>query len=279
MAEEVIAAEAVLYADVLFLIDFSMDFLSLYAAGSLLSLRLSVWRMSLAAVLGSLYAVTVTALRIGGWIGAAGALLLSALMAWIAFGAQGSVGSFLRITAAVWGCGALLGGAVTLLSGLLGGMFPGGGFSDILPAAAAAVWGFLRLIRGRIGRGIAFLRIPYGENVYECRGLIDSGNLLTDPLSALPVILITAREARHFAGDEADGKFRGVPAADASVRGGVRVVPVRRGSDTKLLYGFLCPAVSIRRGKRSVCRRAVVCVDHDADNYGGCEALLPASLL
>jgi stage II sporulation protein GA (sporulation sigma-E factor processing peptidase) len=272
-------AEAVLYADVLFLIDFSMDFLSLYAAGSLLSLRLSAARMSLAALLGALYSVSVTALYIGGWVGAAGALFLSALMARIAFGAQGSVVGFLRVTAAVWGCGALLGGAVTLLSGLFGGVFPGGGLGDILPAAAAAVWGFLRVLRGRIGRGCATLRIPYGENVDECRGLIDSGNLLTDPLSALPVILIAAREARRFAGDETDGKFRGIPAADAAVRGGIRVVPIRRGKDTKLLYRFLCAEVHICRGRRTVCRRAVVCVDHDADGYGGCEALLPASLL
>ncbi len=268
-----------MYADILFLINFSMDFLSLYAAGSFLSLRRSVWRMSAAALLGALYAVSVTALQIGGIIGAMGALLISALMTGIAFGRGESLRGFLRGTAAVWGCGALLGGFMTLISGLFGGTLPGGGAADLFFAGAAALLGFGRLLRRRIGRGFAEISIPYGENVCECRALIDSGNLLTDPISALPVILICAEEARRFAGDETDGKFRGVLQADAAMRGGVRIVPRRCGGETKLLYGFLCPEVQIRRNGRCICRRAVVCVDHDTDNYAGCSALLPASLL
>jgi len=63
--EGVSAAETVLYADVLFLINFSMDFLSLYAAGAFLSLRRSVGRMSAAAAIGAVYAVAVTAQQIG----------------------------------------------------------------------------------------------------------------------------------------------------------------------------------------------------------------------
>lgn len=273
------AAETVLYADVLFAIDFSMDFLSLYAAGALLSLRRSVGRMSAAASVGALYAVAVTALQIGGLGGASGALLVSGLMTLIAFGRGGSVRGFLRTAAAVWGCGALLGGFMTLISGLFGGTLPGGGAADLFFAGTAALLGFGRLLRGWVGCGFAEISVPYGENVCECRALIDSGNLLTDPLSALPVILVCAKEARRFAGDETDGKFRGIPQADASVRGGVRIVPRRCGGETKLLYGFLCPAVQIRRGGKSVCRRAVICIDHDADSYAGCGALLPSSLL
>ncbi len=277
--EGVSAAETVLYADVLFLINFSMDFLSLYAAGAFLSLRRSVGRMSAAAAIGAVYAVAVTAQQIGGIAGAAGALLISALMTLIAFGKGESLRGFFRTAAAVWGCGALLGGFMTLFSGLFGGTLPGGGAADLFFAGAAALLGFGRLLRGRIGRGFAEISVPYGENICECRALIDSGNLLRDPISALPVILICAEEARRFAGDETDSRFRGVPQTDASMRGGVRVVPRRCGDETKLLYGFLCPAVQIRRGGKCISRRAVICIDHDTDNYAGCGALLPASLL
>lgn len=268
----------VLYADVLFLVNFSMDYLSLYAAGKLLSLRMRVRRMLFAAALGGLYGVLVTALNAGHVLSAVTAVLFSTVMTAAAYGSAGGGRSFLQAALAVWGSGALLAGFMTLFSGIFGGSFPGGGGADILCAACAAVYGFTRLLRRRLGRGYAEVRIPYGENVYEGRALIDSGNLLTDPLSGLPVILMRETEARRIAGDEVDGKFRGRIVPDAGVRGGVRAVPV--GNGARMLYGFLCPDVRIRQGKRHWQKSAVVCVDFAAGaGYGGCGVLLPAGLL
>lgn len=265
----------ILYADVLFLINFSMDFLSLYAAGRLLSRSLSVWRMSAAAGIGALYATAATALSFGGILGAACAALCSLCMTAAAFGVQ----DLLRTSLAVWGSGALLGGSMTLLSGLFGGTLPGGGYADLIAAAAAFSLGIGRLCRRRMHRGYAQVRIPYGENVYEGRALIDSGDLLCDPLSGAPVVLLCPAAARALAGDEAVGKFAGHIAPDSAARGGVRAVPVRTVGGVRILYGFFCPRLVILRGRERLCRSAVVCVDRDAETYGGAPVLLPAALL
>lgn len=271
--------QMVLYADVLFLIDFSMDFLSLYAAGALLALPRRLGRMLLAAAAGGLYGAAVTAVQAPPWIAAPTAVLMSAAMTRIAFGRADSLRTFLRSALSVWGCGALIAGFLTLFSGLFGGALPGFGGTDIVCAACAAVFGFTRLLRRHAARGYADVRIPYGENVYEGRALIDSGNLLTDPLSGLPVILMRAEDARQIAGDEVDGKFHGVWEADSAVRGGVRAVPVHSGTP-RMLYGFFCPEVLVRAGGRNCRRSAVVCVDFEAAaGFGGCGVLLPAALL
>ena len=46
-----------IYGDVLFIINFSMDFLSLYIAGRILHLRMKAWRVMAGASLGALYGV------------------------------------------------------------------------------------------------------------------------------------------------------------------------------------------------------------------------------
>lgn len=271
--------ETVLYADVLWLINFSMDFLSLYAAGRLLHLPLRTWRMLLGASVGALYAVMAVALGFEGVWGLGGAVAIAAAMTAVAFGVRMGGRGFFRTFFAVWGSGALLGGVLTVFCGLFDGVFAGGSPADLYGAAAVIVLAFGRLIRSHIHRGYAAIRFTYDENTYTGRALIDSGNLLTDPVSGLPVILLRASDARSFAGDETDGKFRGAPDPDASVRGGVRIVPMRCMGESRLLYGFFCREVMIRVGRRSCCRRAIVCVDHASEGYGGCGALLPASLL
>ena len=271
--------EAVLYADVLFFINFSMDYLSLYAAGRLLSYSPRAWRVMLAAAAGALYGTAAAALLWNGWIGAGGAAACAAAMTAIAFGISEGMRSFLRTTFAVWGCGALLGGAMTLAAGLIGPSPVMGGYADMAAAVPAVLFFFTHLSRRALSRGYAQVCIPCGENVCDSRALIDSGNLLTDPLSGVPVILMCASEARRLVGDEADGRFRGRFSPDGAMRGGVRVIPVQGTEGTRLLYGFFCAEVTVRRGRRVCRRQAVICVDHGTESYGGCGVLLPAVLV
>ena len=270
--------EVVLYADVLFLIDFSMDFLTLYTAGKLLHLPIVPWRLAAGAALGGLFGVAGVILALSGIWQGMGAAAVSAIMSAVAFG-YSSLAAFGSSTLAVWGCGALLAGFMTLFPGLFSGKSPDGGIGDLVCGAVFTLLFAGRTVRRRMHRGYAAVTIPYGENVYTGRALMDTGNLLTDPISGLPVILLREKEARLLAGDEVDGKFRGKVQSDGAVRGGVRAVPVH-GEQRRILYGFLSDRVEIRQGKRTCRRRAVVCVDFsNPDGYGGCGVLLPGALL
>lgn len=271
--------ETVLYADVLFLINFSMDYLSLYAASRLLALPSGTWRMLAGAVVGGIYGVLSVVFFWQGMIGAVLTFLASCGMVFIAFSCCDGVRGFLRAVFSVWGIGALIGGFMTLFSGMFQGDASYTSGADI-PVAVFAVILFIRMAAKRGGRGYAEVAFDYGENRYTGRALIDSGNLLTDPLSGLPVVLIRASDARTFAGGEVDGKFAGIMPDGIGLSPGVRAVPVRGVTDTRILYGFLCHSLRIRKGNRILHRSAVVCVDRQSPKgYGGCGVLLPASLL
>lgn len=252
-----------------------MDYLSLYAAAKLLSLPAKWLRTALAAVAGGVYGVFAVAAGIDGFWGAFSAVAMSAVMTLIAFGIPADGFALFRTVMSVWGCGALLGGVMTALSGAFGGAYSGRG-TDLVFAGTAMVLGFLRPVRRRLTRGYAEVEIPGEDQLWHGRALIDSGNLLTDPISGAPVILLRAAEARTLLGEKTDTLYRGIPGPDPC---GVRAVPVHTLDGTRILYGFFVRELTISRGRRRLHRAAVVCVDHGTEGYGGCAALLPASLL
>ena len=270
--------ETVLYADVLFLINFSMDYLSLYAVARLLALPTKTVRILTGAALGGIYGVASVLLSLRGIIGMLLAFFVSCGMARIAYGHPDSLRGFLRAVFSVWGIGATIGGGMTLISGFFHGTAAYASYMDY-PAVIAAVVLFVRMLARRGGRGYAEISFAYGENRYTGRALVDSGNLLRDPLSGLPVILIRSSDARTFAGGEVDGKFAGHFGERAGMSPGIRAVPVHGTDGCHILYGFLCPEIQIRKGKHPVTRSAVICVDRMSGDYGGCGVLLPASLL
>ncbi len=255
-----------------------MDYLSLFAAAKLLSLPTSWLRTALAAAFGGVYGVFAAAAGPSGLWGALLTVAVPAVMMLIAFGIPPGWAAFLRTLLTVWGCGALLGGVMTALSGAFGGVYPGRG-TDLAFAGAAVLLGLLRPVRRRLTRGYAEMEISYEGSAWRGRALIDSGNLLTDPISGTPVVLLRADAARTLVGELTDTLYRG---ETESAPLGVRAVPVRTVNGTRMLYGFFVRELTIYRGRRRIRRAAVVCVDHGADasaGYGGCAALLPASLL
>jgi stage II sporulation protein GA (sporulation sigma-E factor processing peptidase) len=270
--------ETVLYADVLFLINFSMDYLALFAAARLLSLPAKTGGMLMGAVLGGVYGVLATVYSWQGIFGALAAFAVSCAMVRVAGGRPDSFGGFLRAVFSVWGIGALIGGIMTLIGGSFHGTAAYASYMDY-PAVIAAVVVFVRMLLRRGGRGFAEISFSYGENTYAGRALVDSGNLLTDPISGLPVVLIRASDARTFAGGEVDGKFAGAFGDSMGLSPGIRAVPVHGVDGCRILYGFLCPEMRVQKGKRSLRRSAVICVDRSTKDFGGCGVLLPASLL
>ncbi len=264
--------EPILYADVLLAIDFSMDFLSLYAAGRLFCLRMRFFRLALAAGCGALYGLCAVLLNLSGLGGVCLNLAVCAAMTAVAYGRCGGARRFGRAFFGVWGCGAFLAGMISLVSGGLQTGRGAGGILDFLLAAGAAVIGVTRLLRRRVSRASIRVRIPYGERCFEGDALPDSGNLLTDPLSGLPVVLLSAPTARGIGWQSHE-----LP-ADGTTPRGVRAVPIRTSAGTRIVYGFFCPSLTILGGPHPRQASAVVCVDETVSDFGGCGALLPSAL-
>lgn len=203
------------YGDLLFLVNFSMDFLCAYLTVSLLRRRAVPWRLFAAAAVGGVYAVAALFLRLPRGAAPVADAAVCVLMCAILFGARGVPFRFFALSCALFvGVSMAMGGMMTALFNLLNRAgLPvealgqeGDGISAWLFAAAAGVSTLAglrggRLLRRSAARRFARLRVTVGERTVELQALIDSGNLCRDPISGKPVIFIDPHRARTLVGE------------------------------------------------------------------------------
>lgn len=189
------------YIDLYVLINFSMDLLCLMIVGSLLHRRVRRRRAIVAAILGGLYSAAALLLTLDGVIGFALDAAVAILLCVIAFHTKGERFRTTLKSAAVFVLTSmLLGGIMTGLYSLLNRLhlpletLQGDGISVWIFALVTAVAGVLT------ARGGAFLGFSkktshvtvharlFGRAVVLC-AMVDSGNLLRDPISGKSVIV------------------------------------------------------------------------------------------
>ncbi len=189
------------YADLLFLVNFSMDFLCLYLSVKLLHLPRVRWRMLLAAVLGGVYSVIALLLSVESWPSLA--LDLGTCLGMCAICAAGKgvrFGRLLLLCGTYFGISALMGGGMTAIYHLLSKAdlplddVPSDGISAWMFLALAAAAALVAAFGGRVFSKQTALRtctvhVKLDGATWEMTGLCDSGNLLCDPISGTPVIV------------------------------------------------------------------------------------------
>ena len=107
-----------IYADVLFIINFSMDFLSLYIVGRLMHFHMKAWRVILGASLGALYGVLELLLAVSPFPKILITLGVLCLTCFIAFGGC-RFHTYAASVALNFGVGMLIGGMMTILCAVL----------------------------------------------------------------------------------------------------------------------------------------------------------------
>ena len=185
------------YADILFLINFCMNFLVMYAAAKLFKKKFRKLRLILGAAFSSLTYCLVFPLTPGPFLNfLAGVLAIAAGMA-ISF-APMKAKAFMFMTLAVHVIAMAMGGCCAALYFLS----KGGGFYALksfplwlLIAAAAVSYILIKAVYAKITKNImkkqAFYEIKVIFMGKEARlvGMVDTGHSLTEPISRWPVII------------------------------------------------------------------------------------------
>lgn len=199
--------EQVVYGDILWLIDFSMDLLALGAAARMTGRPARPGRLCAAAALGGLYAVIVLLLPLRGLWGLVLDLGAAVVMMFVAFGSCAfprfmlTLGSFVMMSL-------LLGGGMTALcnwvAGILGRSAGGGSvggffFIALCGSGISLLWGRLRR---RAEPSVVPLSLEFGEQKISVTALRDSGNLVRDPVTGRGVIFLGERPLRRLCGSE-----------------------------------------------------------------------------
>lgn len=183
----------VVYADLLFLINFAVNYLLLLATAKISAVYVKRFKIALGALIGGVYSIAAVLIaqsllqNIAFKIGAALLMLL------VCFGREKGL---LRITLIFFAVSAAFGGIVLAVS-----LAGGGAASDalgpvsleILIPSIAFSYAVLTLVFKKLGRrrsgGFANVVIEHAGRRTEINSLVDTGNSLTDPISGKTVII------------------------------------------------------------------------------------------
>lgn len=286
--------EHTVYIDLYFMINFAMDFLCFCLTSWLLSLRKSLLRTTLASAFGALYACAALLIGLRGVWSILFDLLICLLMCAIAY-YRPKEARAVAVDALVYSAvSILLGGAMTALfyffnriglDRLLGSEQDADGISVWL-FALIAIAGAIgtafggRLMRKRATRRACRVSITLGGRTVTIDGICDSGNLLCEPISGLPCIIIEEGTLASLVG-------RGVAHSLVSGRTDslgedilcrIRAIPMRTVSGESICYAIRPDGVRLGTGREIRSVEAYVAISRESMRAEGAKALVPSRL-
>ena len=278
--------ETEVYVDLYFLVNASMDLLCLAMTASILHRAVKRWRLFLAALLGGGWAVGVLLLGIDGAPGVVPDLLMAVLLAAVAFAEKnGRITRLLRDAGAYALLSALLGGLMTVLYRFLNRLelpleaLQGDGLSAWMFAILAAVAGFFTLRGGRLFRRSGAVRDVGLEITVEgrtavLRALVDSGNLLTDPLDGRSVVLADPAKLLPCLSPMLAHALEHPESAPPEYARRIRLIPAHSATGEGLLAAFAPDRLVIVTKKDRVTANDLVALSPLGGAAGGYDALI-----
>ena len=239
----------VVWGDLLFLINFCMDFLCFYLSCLILHRRLPTLRACIASCIGGVYSVFALFLEVGGGLSFAIDIAVLTVMCLCVYLERGcKIGQLFRAVLLYFVVSALLGGVMTSLFSLFNEMdIISDGFDvsegvDVWVFALLAIVGSAFTLKsGRAFRtrskGSVVLEIWGEGKECELRALLDSGNLATEPISGKAVAFASLESCRDvLAKEEYDALVNfSLDEPSSELLSKIRLVPTRSIGGESLL--------------------------------------------
>jgi len=202
----------VFYLDLIFILNFVIDYFILLATKKFLHLSTKIWRLGISAAVGAVYTILFFLPAMTFFHTFVTKIVISVFMVLIAFGFIHLI-QFIQTLAVFYFVSFLTGGGVFALQyffqmehDVINGVYVSRSSSPFMVlffilAAFAGIWLFSNRTYRSLHRKndqqqqIVNLEIYIDEKSYPCKGLIDTGNRLYDPISRNPVIILEAKAA------------------------------------------------------------------------------------
>lgn len=244
-----------------------MDLLALYITGKIIHKNTTKPRLISASAVGGALGTAVTLLdRSHPLLSIIIGLIISFVMALIAFKTRTKAAVILRDTVVMWGVGALLGGVMTALMSIGEPVYSGEGeYLSVFTVCAFLSVGLVRLLLSGTQRTSADMTVEYFGGKLTLRGLCDSGNIAKEPISSLPVVILS----KNIVPRETLEKLK----VDPSL--GMRLVLLRGIGGERMLCGFKPKKIVINKTEVE----AFIAVDDTEESFGGFDAIIPSVLI
>ena len=282
------------YVDLLFLINFSMDYLCLYITARIMHKRMRALRMILASALGGAYSVISVFFSVGVALSLLIDALACLLICAIVFADKGgSISSTLLCSFLFVGISMMTGGAMTAIFNLLNRIdlpldsIASDSVSTYAFAIIAAVAGFISLKSGQIVSRRSSIEeceitVRLGKSVCTARALVDSGNLVKDPISGRTVVIIDKKKLSENTDISCFERF--VCGEQTKSRYPMRLIPINTAGGRSMLAAIRPDSLIIKHTTRSGKTRSIETdallapsdIQKSADGYS---AIAPAEII
>ncbi len=285
--------EQTVYGDLLFFVNFCMDFQCLFLTAKLLRRRFSIWRAVLGAAFGALYACAALFLVTSGAVALVLDLSVCALMCLLTFWErERPLRAALLPFALYFGVSAAVGGVMSGIASLLsqldltqiasGEEVSSGAFVLISAAGGGLTFLFARLCQKRGNGTRATLTVELLGRRISVTGLVDTANLLADPVCGRPVAILREETARAWV----EGAFPQRGTSDTvhmatlppRLARRARLVPASTVTGEGLMLTFVPDGAWLDTGKGARSVELLVSAAPLASVPSDCAALLPAAI-
>lgn len=287
--------EKTVYGDLLFFVNFCMDFQCLFLAAKLLRRPFSIPRGALFSALGALYACAALFWHVSGGIAFFLDLAVCFLMCFGVFWQKKMRFSRLFAPFGVYfGVSFAVGGVMSGVGALLAhaGVSLGEGHGEVGTGAfflLAAAGGLSTFMWGRFcqrrakGKRAAF-RVRLAERETTVDGMVDTANLLCDPVSGRPVVFLSESAAKTVFPPPLLRVCEEDPAAaltklSPALARRVRLLPGVTVTGRRLVAAVRPDGAWLDAGRGEVPVQTLIAVAPAFGSEKECAALLPAALI
>ena len=285
------------YVDLLFLINFSMDYLCLYICARILHRKMNLLVMVVAAALGGAHSIVSLLL---GFEGVSSLLIdigICIIMCAIVFSEKARpIASTLLCSFLFTGISMMTGGAMTAIFNLLNKLdlpidtIEEDGISPYLFIILAVISGIITLRGGdliskRSSVTTCTLKVKIKGREATFKALSDSGNLARDPLGNNPIIIVDKALLSTIVDISFFDQLASGKAPDSIPYKNTRIVPIKTAGGTSLLVAISPDKLTVElydaKNKKdiSIDIEALVAPSALGDIGEGCNAVIPADIL
>ncbi len=281
-----------IYGDILFIINFSMDFLALFICGKIMHFNMKTWRMICGAAIGGIYGVAALFLSISPMFEVIFDVAAAFAMCFAAHHTK-NMRKTLCTTAMFYAVSLLLGGAMTAIYSKMGRYSAyieiGGSVSTVfgeielwvfavLAIVSALITYFLqKAMHSRMTGKYCRLRVTFRGREYEFSGFFDSGNCAEEPISGRPIVFISTFALREVGADELLRCCS--QSIDDNIDERVRFVPINTVSGYSLVAAVMADRFELKVKDDFEERAVLLSCDAAATDYSGAQALVPLAVL
>ena len=285
------------YADLLFLINFSMDYLCLYICAKVLHRKIRIPRILIASIVGGVYSVLALFFPVNTFLSVLIDVAVCAILCAIVFAEKNQrLSSTLLCTLLFVGISMMTGGCMTALFNLLNRLplplsaIEDDGITTYLFAILATISGLISLRSGQVISRRAsvtecLISLTVTDRTTELKGLVDTGNLVKDPLTGKAVILIDRESLSEICDVSVYDRFAiGEQIPNDAHTLSLRLIPINTAGGRSMLVAVKPKALTLTatdtRGRARTFSPDILIAPTDLKNSAeGYKAIIPAEIL